>query len=255
MENEKKYLPQAVYSYEELVQIFKDFQIDSEKTRFYIGSDYADPKAFVIYQDDFDDYVVYKVKADGVRALRYKGKDEAYAVNEYYQKFLEEVRKRPEFARKLLEPQTKKINRTSSYTKKKSLLPFIILPIALSMTLIFSGIVIGSVIHHFRHRYDGYYTTPHGHYYYHGNDMYYYDNDDWMYYGSYDSFDDFYEYDDYTYSEDYYYNDDYSDFSESDYYYDDDDDYSWDSDDDSGWDSDDSWDSWDSGGTDWDSDW
>ena len=106
MENEKKYLPEKVETYEELKNVFEEFRIDSDKTRFYIGDDYTDPKAFVIYQDDFGDFVVYKMKADGTRALRYKGKDEKHAVNEYYQKFLEEVSKRPEFARKLLKPRT-----------------------------------------------------------------------------------------------------------------------------------------------------
>ncbi|MBQ6479020.1 MAG: hypothetical protein IJI44_06600 [Erysipelotrichaceae bacterium] len=106
MENEKKYLPEKVETYEALRRVFEEFKIDSEKTRFYIGDDYTDPKAFVIYQDDFGDFVVYKMKADGSRALRYKGKDERHAVSEYYQKFLEEVRKRPAFARKLLRPST-----------------------------------------------------------------------------------------------------------------------------------------------------
>ncbi len=252
MENEKKYLPEEVYSYEQLLQIFRDFHIDSEKTRFFIGSEYTDPKAFVIFQNDFDDYLVYKVKADGTRALRYKGKDEAYAVNEYYQKFLEEVRKRPEFARKLLKPGNRIVSRSSSYSKSSRPVLIAVITVALTMILSFSVILVSSAIHHIRHRHDGYYSTPFGHYYYYGKDVYYYDDDlyDWLYYGNYDTFDDFYGYDDYTYSEDYYYNDDYSDFRDSDYY-----DLDSDDDDDSGWDDSDSWDSWDSGGSDWDSDW
>lgn len=99
---EKRLLPEYVGSYEELKQLFEDFHIDSEKLRFYIDGDYTEPKAFVIYKDDFGEYVVYKMKADGSRALRYKGPDEQYAVNEYYQKFLEEVRKRPAYAKTLL---------------------------------------------------------------------------------------------------------------------------------------------------------
>ncbi len=116
MENEKKYLPEKVETYEELKNVFEEFNIDSEKTRFFIGDDYTDPKAFVIYQDDFGDFVVYKMKGDGTRALRYKGKDERHAVNEYYQKFLEEVRKRPQFAKKLLRPDTG----TRSVSRRKS---------------------------------------------------------------------------------------------------------------------------------------
>lgn len=104
MENEKKYLPEKVETYEELKSVFEEFRVDPKKTRFFMGSDYTEPRAFVIYQDDFGDFVVYKMKDDGTRALRYKGSDEKHAVNEYYQKFLSEVRKRPEFAQKLLRP-------------------------------------------------------------------------------------------------------------------------------------------------------
>jgi len=251
MDNEKKYLPDKVTSYERLREIFEEFNIDSEKTRFYIGKDYTEPKAFVIYQDDFDDYVVYKMKADGSRALRYKGKDEAYAVNEYYQKFLEEVRKRPYYARKLLKSgsrvNTVRTTRSNRNTADKRIL----IPVILACALSFIIVPVMLIFNRINHRHDGYYTTPHGSYYYQGHDVYYYDND-WYYYGTYDSFDDFT--DDYDYYDTYYYNDDYTDFSSSDYYDDDWESSSWD-DDDSGWDSSDSWDSWDSGGSDWDSDW
>ena len=45
MDNEKKYLPERVESYEELKNVFEEFHIDSDQTRFYIGDDYTDPKA------------------------------------------------------------------------------------------------------------------------------------------------------------------------------------------------------------------
>ena len=61
-----------------------------ETTRFFIGKDYKAPKAFGIYQDG-KNFVVYKNKADGSRAVRYKGPDEAYAVNELYLKLKEEI--------------------------------------------------------------------------------------------------------------------------------------------------------------------
>ena len=137
MEEEKKYLPLEVKSYKQLEEIFQDFRIDSEKTRFYIGKDYTEPRAFVIYEDDFGNYVVYKMKADGSRALRYKGPDEEYAVNEYYQKFLEEIRKRPEFARKLLgndkRNQTPKVGKDDGDLKW-----FIILFISIFVAILFS---------------------------------------------------------------------------------------------------------------------
>ena len=263
MDNEKKYLPERVESYEELRNIFEEFHIDSEQTRFYIGDDYTDPKAFVIYQDDFGDFVVYKMKADGTRALRYKGPNEKIAVTEYYQKFLEEVRKRPAFARKLIRPQQSRSYYTDRRGRKHNSVKAALIAVVVTF-LAAIGLTFGVASYQrYKHRHDGYYVTPSGTYYTQGSDVYYYDNDDWYYYGPYDTFYDDY-YDDYTYYDDYYYNDSYTDFSDSDYYYgsdsyssdyDSDYDYDYDDDWDSGWDDDDSWDSWDSGGSDWDSDW
>ena len=53
-----------------------------ERTRFFVGVDYKQPKAFGIYKDDTGEFVVYKNKANGERAVRYRGVDEAYAVYE-----------------------------------------------------------------------------------------------------------------------------------------------------------------------------
>ena len=61
------------------------------RMRFFVGEDFKEPKAFGIYQDG-DDFVVYKNKANGQRAVRYRGPDEAYAVSELFQKLLEEQR-------------------------------------------------------------------------------------------------------------------------------------------------------------------
>lgn len=61
-----------------------------EVTRFFIGINYTNPKAFGIYKDG-NEFVVYKNKADGQRAIRYRGTDEAYAVNELYLKLKDEI--------------------------------------------------------------------------------------------------------------------------------------------------------------------
>ncbi len=61
-----------------------------ETTRFFIGIDYKEPKAFGIYRDG-SEFVVYKNKGDGSRAVRYRGTDEAYAVNELYLKLKSEI--------------------------------------------------------------------------------------------------------------------------------------------------------------------
>ena len=61
-----------------------------ETTRFFIGIDYRQPRAFGIYKDG-NEFVVYKNKDDGSRAVRYRGTDEAYAVNELYLKLKSEI--------------------------------------------------------------------------------------------------------------------------------------------------------------------
>lgn len=61
-----------------------------EITRFFIGKDIKEPRAFGIYEEN-GTFTVYKNKADGSRAIRYKGTDEAYAVNELYLRLKEEI--------------------------------------------------------------------------------------------------------------------------------------------------------------------
>ena len=63
------------------------------KMRFFIGEDYRRPKAFGIYRDG-NEFVVYKNKANGERAIRYRGPDEAHAVNELFLKLLDECHHR-----------------------------------------------------------------------------------------------------------------------------------------------------------------
>jgi len=59
-----------------------------EKTRFFIGINYQQPRAFGIYKEG-EEFVVYKNKNDGTRAIRYRGGNESFAVNEIYLKLLE----------------------------------------------------------------------------------------------------------------------------------------------------------------------
>ncbi|MCR5118502.1 MAG: hypothetical protein K6B44_02635 [Lachnospiraceae bacterium] len=63
-----------------------------ETTRFFIGIDYNGPRAFGIYKDPNNgNYVVYKNKDNGTRAVRYQGTDEAYAVNELFMRLKQEI--------------------------------------------------------------------------------------------------------------------------------------------------------------------
>ena len=61
-------------------------------TRFFIGENYTEPKAFgIYYEEETGNYIVYKNKASGERAVRYRGTDEAYAVNELFQRLKQEI--------------------------------------------------------------------------------------------------------------------------------------------------------------------
>lgn len=80
--------PQTI---EDLKKWYEDRHLPPyETTRFFIGIDYKEPKAFGIYEEN-GNYIVYKNKADGSRAVRYQGRDQAYAVNEIYLKLKSEI--------------------------------------------------------------------------------------------------------------------------------------------------------------------
>lgn len=59
-------------------------------TRFFIGENVSEPRAFGIYRDG-KNVIVYKNKDNGARAVRYSGTDEAYAVSEIFTKLKDEI--------------------------------------------------------------------------------------------------------------------------------------------------------------------
>lgn len=232
---------------EDLKQWYIDRKLPpKEVTRFFIGENYKGKQAFGIYKDeDTGNFVVYKNKSDGSRAIRYDGKDESYAVNEIYVKLKEQI---AEQKSKNAKPQKKKDSKIG--------VGYIILIILfLFLTVGGCGFTIISCM---AMPSDGYYTYQ--------NDKYVYNNGHWYLWNPLiqdwdpttapselnDNHNDYY--DSYSYDTD----SGYKDFKESDNYvepksyWDDDDDDSWDSD--SDWDSDYSWDSG-SDSYDWDSDW
>lgn len=195
-----------------------------DKMRVFIGIDYKNPKAFGIYKDEASgNFIVYKNKADGTRAIRYEGKDEAYAVNELYMKIKEEGLKHQEFQKQNLAGQQSfnKKNDTQSRVPKTNNKKIISFLFFLFLFLLFSWLTVKQMTSH---------STPHSSiqstYFGEGGN----NNDDWggtTWYGDDDD-------------------DDRDSWDNND---------SWDSDWDSDWSSD--WDSdwssdWDS---DWDSDW
>ena len=282
---ERKYLPEKVKSFDELKYVFNEFNVDSEQTRFFIGELYLDEKAFVIYQDDFGEFWVYKMKANGERAVRYRGFDEKFAVNEFYQKFLDEVRTRPEFASKLFpvdnykEAQeygklsfgekfannfTKDLKKFGSFIMSIISWPFKILSSFGPMLYIYLAIFLVLASYNKPDVYkQGYYYNSLNHktYYQYHTKWYLWDELSryWYYIDYIPEFTDY----NYDYSNDWYDYNDFYEFEGSDEYYvaeeeynnylseKENDSWSWGS----GWSDSDSWDSWDSGGTDWDSDW
>ena len=207
-----------------------------EITRFFIGKNITEPMAFGIYRDGNGDFVVYKNKASGERAVRYKGADEKYAVNELYQRLKAEIAdqkgNRP-VSNAYQQPQQKK-----SKKKKGCLIAIIIFVVLAMLTAIFDHSAP-----------NGYYNYKGTEYYRQGSSWYYYDKeqDDWL-----KSYDD----PDITdkNAKDYKtYHQTGKSFEESCWY------NSGSHSDDSSWDNDSDWDSgsdsWDSGSTDWDSDW
>ena len=254
------------------------------KMRFFIGLDYPGAKAFGIYRDGDGNFVVYKNKADGSRAVRYRGPDEAYAVKEIFDKLKEEAtnqRRRVAAARTPgyagSEAQGRNpynsteqfsTQRTQPRTKKKRhVILGVIIAVAAAVTIVRTSFAFRP--HHHRPA-TGYYNYGGNYYYSQNSNWYLYDDDGWYPISVADELLDNAEdyYASYSYSDDY----GVSDFADSDYYtsYSDyssssyDDSGSWDDDDDWDWDDDDDWDSgsdwdwdtdWDSGSTDWDSDW
>lgn len=210
-------------------------------TRFFIGKDCKEKRAFGIYQDG-ERFVVYKNKDDGSRAIRYDGADEAYAVNELYLKLKERIaeQKAANNARRTVAAPTR---------RKKSTKDFL-LGLLVDGGVITLIIVIAIIISIF--------TPNRGYYNYGGRQYYYLDHSWYIYNGS--SWESTYVDDElsHNYSDYYestYYDSDYatSDFEDTSYY------SEWEaSQDDDDWDSSSSWsssDSWDSGGGDWSSDW
>ena len=224
---------------EELKQWYKEKNLpDENTTRFFIGKNYKKPRAFGIYQEeDTGNFIVYKNKGNGVRAIRYEGPDEAHAVNELYLKLKQEIAnqkariaRQEAYKKQYNSPEAKKARRKTG------------LKIGGIITL-FIGAIIGLNI-----------LLPSRGYYHYNNSYYYYQSGSWYLY------DDYYGWDRTSAPEELkknhndYYDSSYYNyygidrFEDSSYYVE----PSSSSDSDSSWSSSDSW---DSSSSDWDSDW
>ena len=232
------------------IQELKDYCITHnlplKEMRVFIGEDYRGARAFGIYQDEVSgNFIVYKNKADGSRAVRYEGKDEPYAVNELYLKIRERV------------IEQKKHQVPTSYTagsrsvnfpktSKRFRFPFTFY-LTIFIAILMSVVTLYGDLHRPQ---TGYYSYQNSTYYYYQSNWYKWNDysDSWSityvddslqdnhedYYQSRD-WNDSYEADEFTSSSSY--------SSGSDNYLDNND---WDDDWDDDYDWDDSWDDWDS---------
>lgn len=237
-QNLRRTAPAQPQTIEELKEWYTVHGLPAEDvTRFYIGKNHVGPRAFGIYHDG-EKFIVYKNKNDGSRVIRYEGNDEAYAVNELYQKLREEMINQKAVAAGANAGMMAANRSTASgnnypnysgrqssynysqntrYNKSKSAIPLVIGIVLVFWIVMITGIFLSS----FTPSVGSNYRSSGA-----GNNRshsYYYDDDD----------------DDYDYN----YNDSYNSYDSYDSY----DDSSWDS-----WDSDSSW---DSDFTDWGSDW
>ena len=208
------------------------------KMRFFIGVDYREPRAFGIYRDG-ENVIVYKNKDNGQRAIRYRGMDEAFAVNEIFQKLLDECHLRGIYPDRQpgdgtpVPPPVSTPGRRGRLKKSERIV--VISVAAVIIILFLAAIIIGRETH-------GYYRHNDTLYYRDGSRWYYYD-DGWLLYsgamwdyeGDYLGYGYEDEYGGYDVRDSSLWDDYHSGSSDSDY--------------------DSDYDSWDSGGTDWSSDW
>lgn len=242
---------------EELKIFAYENHIPLEKLHMHLGEDYSGAKAFGIYQDGTD-FVVYKNKADGSRAIRYRGADEAYAVREIYLKMREMgLTAKAESAtgdgqstgeRSLGDSSFRTGDNTKRNGKKAS--PMVIIGRLIASMLIVAGVIAVFTKHDPKYE-RGYYRYHDDYYYSDGYDWYRYDNGFWAGIGISVVEDIVDNYDDYavnvyeegiepyvSHSSNYDDDDDWDDWDDDDDWYDDND---WDYDYDTDWD--------------WDSDW
>ena len=236
---------------EELKQWYTEHGLPPEHvTRFFIGKDIKEPKAIGIYEEN-GIFTVYKNKANGERAVRYSGTDEAHAVNEIFTKLKSEIANQKSRnsapSRSTSGKRSRSKKKGSKPQSKEDLITDIIAHAA--VILLFLGIVGGGIVFAIfdKSPSNGYYRYNDTDYYYQDRYWYYYDDTTDVWYPDKTGIGEVFG----NHSDDYrVYGHTGTRFEDSYYYHDSSSDDS--SDDDSYWDSDDSW---DSDSMDWDSDW
>ena len=82
-----------VNSIQDIKNLAEKHNIPLTEMRFFVGENYTKPKAFGIYEEN-GEFIVYKNKDNGQRAIRYQGKDEAEAAQILMVKIVEETKLR-----------------------------------------------------------------------------------------------------------------------------------------------------------------
>lgn len=231
--------PEQPKTIEELKAWYDAHHLPPEEiTRFFIGKDIKEPKAFGIYRDGSGNVVVYKNKSTGERAVRYKGADEQYAVNELLQRLKAEI---------VDQKGNRPVNNVQQPPKKKKKGKGCLIAIIVFFVL---GILAAIFDHSAP---NGYYHYQGQEYYHQGSRWYYYDPNanDWFESNEGDMLDDAITDKN---ANDYQFDNHHGKSFEDSQWYD-----SGSHNNDNDWDSDSNWDSgsdsWDSNDTDWDSDW
>ena len=152
---------------EELKQYCAERNMPLLRMRFFIGDDFREPKAFGIYEEN-GRYIVYKNKADGTRAIRYQGEDEEYAVNEIFEKLLDECHSRGIYPDGKPEEGVR-IAKQRNVFKNIFLIASIVMMLTFGLFSFFDK----------SHKNDGYYQFGNGTVYYHYGDDWFYDSADY----------------------------------------------------------------------------
>ncbi|MBQ7679843.1 MAG: hypothetical protein IJT34_08335 [Butyrivibrio sp.] len=161
---------------EQLKQWYKDRKLPPEEvTRFFIGKDIREARAFGIYKDpDTGAFIVYKNKDNGERAVRYQGKDEQYAVNELYQKLKDEIvhQKANVASKNAAQEQVREQERQQKEKRNR----FKVATVTAIVTFLISISVLSPILSRL-------FPTNNGYYLYNNQTYYQYDSN-WFYYDS-----------------------------------------------------------------------
>ena len=162
---------------EELLEYCNKRGMPLHRMRFFIGIDYKKARAFGIYEDG-GRYIVYKNKANGERAIRYSGHEEARAVRELFLKLLDECHKRNIYpdGRPVYETSDKPQPTGLVSKSKRRANPALVSIIVLSLLLVGILTVTALTAHWYS---GGYYKLNDSYYIYKGSCWFYAGKSDW----------------------------------------------------------------------------